>query len=480
MNTHPMYPALRRRDFLKVAAAGTLLLGTGAFRWPRNSLEMAEAAGAWLRSSSRKTPFGLTWPVAPGISEEDVLHIYSGTPGVILFLLELHHATGEERYLLDAEAGARHLLSSAMAGPGTARLPDWGLYTGLAGVAYTLSEVHAAGGDDGIGRGAATLVGRVMDDARPLDGGVAWFSGEPREASYDIIGGSAGIGLTLLHFHERWAGGTSVGDGSPPPDPPDSPARALELARQAGRLLVERGRPDGGGLKWPMSEAYPRLMPNFSHGTAGVAYFLARLYEVTGEEAFLAPAEAGARYLDAVSTRDPGGGCLLFHHEPEGEDLFYLGWCHGPVGTARLFQQLARVTGEPSWLDWVRDGARGIRGQGIPEHRPEGFWNNVSQCCGDAGVGDFFLGLHASGGTPDDLRFAGRLGEYLRAEATEDGGEARWIQAENRTQPENVVAQTGWMQGAAGVGAFFLHLDGAEKGRKARVVLPDSPLRGLL
>lgn len=34
------------------------------------------------------------------------------------------------------------------------------------------------------------------------------------------------------------------------------------------------------GLSWPMSPDYPRLMPNFSHGTAGTAYFLSRLYEV--------------------------------------------------------------------------------------------------------------------------------------------------------------------------------------------------------
>jgi len=471
MNSIPKFPSLHRRDFLKVATAGTVLLGTGGFRWPRNSLEMAEATGAWLRASGRETPHGLTWPVAPGASDQEVFHIYSGTPGVLLFLLELHHATGDEVYLREAEAGARSLLAGTVAGPGTSQLSDWGLYTGLAGVAYTLSEVHRAGGDvrGGGGEGASeagganALLRRVMEEARPLGDGVAWYAEDPDSASYDIISGSAGIGLTLLYFHEL--GGVPG---------------ALELAVEAGRALATRGRGAEGGLKWPMSEIYPRLMPNFSHGTAGVAYFLARLFEVTGDEEFLALAESGARYLEAVSARDAEGGCLLFHHEPEGEELFYLGWCHGPVGTARLFQQLAKVTGEDTWLSWVREGARGIRNQGIPETRAEGFWNNVSQCCGDAGVGDFFLSLHASGGATEDLQFARRLGEYLRGEATAEGAEARWIQAENRSQPENVVAQTGWMQGAAGVGAFFLHLDGVEKGRKARVIFPDSPWRGLI
>ena len=454
---------MKRRDFLRVTVAGSFLMGTGGFRWPATSLEMAKAAGAWIRASGRETPHGITWPVAPSQSPEDVFHLYSGTPGVILFLLELHHATGEEVYLREAEAGARHLAAVAAQGIGTDEFPDWGLYTGLAGVVFTLAEVHRAGGDDQIGAATDTLSQRLMADARLLGEGVAWYEGEEESAVYDVISGSAGIGLTLLYLYETR--GQSV---------------ALDLAVEAGRLLASRGRPEHNGLKWPMSEAYPRLMPNFSHGTAGVAYFLARLYGLTKDPEFLAPAIYGAWYLENISICDAQGGCLIFHHEPEGEGLYYLGWCHGPVGTARLFRQLELVTGEAEWRKWPGQGARGFRHQGIPETRPEGYWNNVSQCCGDAGAGDFFLSLHASGLDPDGLSFARHLGDYLIQEAAQEGEKARWIQAENRTQPENVVAQTGWMQGAAGVGAFFLHLNGAEKGRPARVVFPDSPWVGLI
>ncbi len=451
-----------RRAFVKVAAAGSALLGAGGLRWPPTPLELAEAAGAWIRAQRRATPHGITWPAAPSQSPADALHLYSGAPGVILFLLELHHATGEEAYLREAEAGARHLSVVAAESVGSGGLPGWGLYTGLAGVVYTLAEVQRVGGDDQVGAATDVLARRLMDDARTLGEGVAWYEGADESAAYDIISGSAGIGLTLLYLHE-----TRGHDG------------ALELASEAGRLLASKGRPDHDGLKWPMSEAYPRLMPNFSHGTAGVAYFLARLHGVTGEEEFLAPAVYGASYLENVSLCDARDGCLIFHDEPEGTHLFYLGWCHGPAGTARLFWQLTEVTGESRWKNWVGQGARGIRHTGIPSIRPEGFWNNVSQCCGDAGVGDFYLALHAAGVEPDGLSFARSLGEYLLDQATQEEGAARWIQAENRSQPESVVAQTGWMQGAAGVGAFFLHLDGAEKGRKARVVFPDSPWGGI-
>jgi lantibiotic modifying enzyme len=408
--------------------------------------------------------------------DRPALNLYSGTPGVILFLLELHHATGNHEYLQEAEAGAAHLMAvclgqtpgppaggeSAEADPTRAMtLNDPGLYTGLAGAAYTLTETYAAGGRREFREGALALTDRLVAQGRAVEGGLLWFQEGVEGASYDIISGSAGIALTLLHAHRKL----------------EHP-HALDAAARAGAVLRTRGRPEGGGLKWPMSEAYPRLMPNFSHGTAGVVYVLARLADVTGREEYLDVSIQGARYLEGASTCGEGG-CLLFHHEPGGEDLFYLSWCHGPVGTARAFYQLSRTTGEEAWLSWVQRGAVGIHNLGIPENRTPGYWNNVSQCCGDAGVGDFYLALHALDGESGHDRMAWRVGEYLvaRSEETDEG--ARWVQAEHRTRPDYVMPQTGWMQGAAGVGAFFLHLDGLERDRTDRVVFPDSPWPGL-
>jgi hypothetical protein len=49
------------------------------------------------------------------------------------------------------------------------------------------------------------------------------------------------------------------------------------------------------------------------------------------------------------------------------------------------------------------------------------------------------------------------------------------VQAENRAQPENLVAQTGFMQGAAGVGMFFLNLDAYTRKSPWPSQWPDSP-----
>ena len=58
------------------------------------------------------------------------------------------------------------------------------------------------------------------------------------------------------------------------------------------------------------------------------------------------------------------------------------------------------------------------------------------------------------------------------AAAERDGAAARWPQAENRVRPEQVAAQTGYMQGAAGIGRMFLELRAARDGR-ALSGLPD-------
>jgi lantibiotic modifying enzyme len=219
------------------------------------------------------------------------------------------------------------------------------------------------------------------------------------------------------------------------------------------------------------------MMPNFSHGTAGIAYFLATLYMETKEQIFLDAALLGAEYLKSIAVTE-GGGCLVFHNEPDGEDLYYLGWCHGPVGTARLFYRLHQATGENNWMEWVGRSARAILDSGIPEQQTPGFWNNVSQCCGSAGVAQFFLDLHILTGDPEYLEFCRRVSADMLARATPEGEGLKWVQAEHRVKPDLLEAQTGFMQGAAGVGMFLLHLDAFEQGREWFITLPDTPFEG--
>ncbi len=248
----------------------------------------------------------------------------------------------------------------------------------------------------------------------------------------------------------------------------------LDLAARAGTRLAELGRPENGGLKWAMDPSFPRLMPNFSHGTAGIAYFLAALYRETRRPEFLEAALAGAKYLLSVAKTD-GDSCLIFHDEPDNKELYYLGWCHGPVGTARLFFLLAEVSGDRTWLDWVRRSANGLLASGIPEQETPGFWNNAGICCGLAGVGEFFLDLSKALGDRAYLEFSKRVAARLLARSTVERGRMFWLQAEHRTRPDYLFAQTGYMQGAAGIGTFLFRLADADRPGVDRIVFPDTP-----
>jgi len=198
------------------------------------------------------------------------------------------------------------------------------------------------------------------------------------------------------------------------------------------------------------------MYPNFSHGTAGNAYFLTRLYQACGERRFLESAKSGARYLLAVADTE-GGGCKVFHNEPLGLDVYYLGWCHGPVGTGRLFHTLEQATSDAAFGEWFERGARSVLRSNIPENLTDGFWNNVSVCCGSAGVIEYCVRVHESTGDDTWMRLADRLADDLLRRATPDRGGLYWIHAENRADPEDVRAQTGYMQGAAGTGLSLLH-----------------------
>jgi hypothetical protein len=93
---------------------------------------------------------------------------------------------------------------------------------------------------------------------------------------------------------------------------------------------------------------------------------------------------------------------------------------------------------------------------GLPARRYPGFWDNVGQCCGSAGVADFLLGLYALTADSALLRFALTILDDILDRAVTDKRGTRWHNVEHTASPPELPAQTGWMQGAAGVGAALL------------------------
>jgi lantibiotic modifying enzyme len=437
----------RNLSIKAIATSGAVLISLSASGGNSRYLADALQAARWLSAASVQTRQGIAWPADPRDPESINNTLYSGTPGPVLFFLEAYAAAKNPAFLAAAKSGADDLL---------ARLPEekeTGLYEGLGGIAFTLEEVYKATADERYRTGFLSCLKAIGAKASKAGKGIEW------SPVTDIISGTAGTGLVLLYAYRELRD------------------RAwLDLAAQAGDRLIELGKPKNGGLDWAMDPSFPRLMPNFSHGTAGVAYFLAVLYRESGEKRFLDAALAGASYLRSIAKTD-GDICLIYHDEPDGKDLYYLGWCHGPVGTSNLFYMLFKATGDETWMEWVNKSARGIKTSGIPEKETPGFWNNDGLCCGLAGVADFFLSLYQVTGNADDVAFGRRVMSKLREKATVDAEGMRWIQAEHRVRPELLIAQAGLMQGAAGIGLAFLRWDAFEKGRKPAIWMPDNAFK---
>lgn len=455
-------PGWTRRAVLQSGAMATgLALFTKRLRAttpsspPSDYLDAAKQAARWISASAQHTSSGMTWPADPSDPKSTQISMYSGSAGVIAFYLELFDATKDERYLATAMAGADHLVSlvhsadarTSFGGAGA------GLYTGLAGIAFILERVHAASGRATYQASAHDAFELVKSLATENGRGVSWST------SNDIVSGSAGIGLTLL-----W-GATTFRDTS-----------ALALAQAAGRRLMEVALPRPSGLSWEIETGFPRRYPNFSHGAAGVSYFLARLAAVsTPSTDFLNAATAGARYLQSIATETQNGGRIVFHSEPGNESLYYLSWCHGPAGTARLFHQLYALTQANEWRDYEYRLNTALVDSGVPEKRSPGFWNNVSRCCGNCGIADHYLRRHLATHDSADLVMAERLVDDMLARATTDAAGKRWVQAEHRVRPELLVAQTGLMQGAAGMGLTLVQLARARERVAPFIKLPDVP-----
>jgi hypothetical protein len=439
--------------------------------------DIALGAHAWLERQRTSSKTGSNWRTHGTLGPEQQLNIYYGAAGVALFYMNLHARTGRPEFLAIAGAAADAIAANLPKALHTARRHDGtyaklrlddqaGMYNGVAGIGVVLAEIAKRTGEKRHAAGARTCIALLAKSAEHTKTGVRWSE------VHDIVTGGGGIGLSLLYLGKT-----------------DEQARDLAIA--AGRHLLTRAIEDGGGLRWEWEENEVLRHPNFAHGAAGAGYFLLDLHEATGDRAFLDAALAGARYLATVT--EPNG--LICHSLNKTRDIYYLGWCHGPVGTGRFYYRLWKATGEARWLEPMFKGAQAIMGLGVPERRTEGLWNNVGPCCGSAGLGEYFADLYIVArqtGRVDAASyrdFALRMAADLTKRATRDGDGLKWTHAEHRVLPDLLTTQSGYMQGAAGVGTMLAYLDAVladgatddalKAAARTRIGLPDNPfLRG--
>jgi lantibiotic modifying enzyme len=410
---------------------------------PPDFLTAACAAARWIVSRQS----GSHWPSWPNESIEDQVDFYYGNAGTILFFRELAELTADPGYQEIAIHGAQYIAAQM------GKVTDCGFFHGLAGMAFALNELMRTTEDRSAFFGPLNrAIKQLQIHIEPGQ------STLPPDEPNDLASGLAGIGLVLLHL-ARESGISGL----------------LESAKIAGDRLVALAQNAPNGIYWTLSAASKSEYPNFSHGTAGIGYFLAALFEATRDVRFLDHALAAGSYLRSIMSKAPSSNCLVPHDQTTDRNLFYLGWCHGPPGTGRFFFRLSQLTDDPAWIDLITQQAETLQDSGIPEQQTLGYWNNVGRCCGAAGVGEFFLGLYTATKEKAYLTFAQRIAAHLvsRAEKVEDG--MKWTQSETRLQPDHLLAQTGLMQGAAGIGLFLVHLAQISQHQKRLIRFPDEP-----
>ncbi|HYC91111.1 MAG TPA: type 2 lanthipeptide synthetase LanM family protein [Thermoanaerobaculia bacterium] len=281
------------------------------------------------------------WQVVPATPD-----LYRGLPGIAFFLGYLGAATGETRYTDVARkalfAQKRQIAADPKAVNGVGAFNGWG------GVIYALAHL-----------------GRLWNDAALLDEAESYARLLPeliaQDELLDVVAGSAGAICSLA----------ALGRGVSDP---------LMLA--CGERLLAKAEAQQRGHGWRMPIAGDRALAGLSHGAAGIALALLRLYGRTGDQRFRDAAIGGMEFERSLFSEAEQNWPDLREGADEGVDSsdghhYMLAWCHGAPGIG-----LARLAGLP----WVDDAeVRREIDVAVRSTLAGGFGENHSLCHGDLG-----------------------------------------------------------------------------------------------
>jgi lantibiotic modifying enzyme len=371
----------------------------------------------WL--GDHMEPINNQWSVALKPAGTDV---YSGTPGIAMFLARLHAATGERLFAVTADAAVEHFLSQLESIPAGARPALW---SGWAGIAWALLDIGAA-----MDRSAWTERGlAIADNIADLD---------PVPGMLDVMTGSAGVIPFLLRLH-RQHGRQS----------------ALDAALRHGELLLTSARRSDRGCSWQtmphVDGQENRDLNGLSHGAAGIALALFELAQATGDARF---ADAGAQGIDyeqqwfSPHHNNWPDFREMMPNTPQEQWGYSATWCHGAPGIALARARVWQLTGKPEYRAQAEAALRTTMMSVETAAPASGSW---CLCHGTAGNADVLLAGSEMLGDPSWSAAARQAA--IRGIETYEQGDLPW--------PPGVtggIDNPSLMLGNAGTGWFFLRL----------------------
>ncbi|HEX3551803.1 MAG TPA: type 2 lanthipeptide synthetase LanM family protein [Thermoanaerobaculia bacterium] len=273
--------------------------------------------------------------------------LYKGLCGLALFLAHLGRLAEEGRYERLARLALHTVRQRLAADPGA--LVRLGAFSGWGGLIYTLTHLGLLWEEPGL-----------LDEAEGLASQIV--PGIESDAVFDLLAGSAGAVAALLILHDH------------------RPSRGLlEIAVRCGERLLAGAAVDERGHGWPPPADLDRLpLTGFSHGTAGIAWALARLAQATDEERFRDAARGALRYERSwFSPEHDNWPDLRASRETAEGRAFLHAWCHGAPGIGLGRIGTLPYLDDPEMLSEIRAAVRSTLA--------EGFGFNQSLCHGDLG-----------------------------------------------------------------------------------------------
>jgi len=402
---------------------------------PGQILEAALSIGARLEALALRSNGDATWIGVHSRQGRDFRltplghDLYSGLPGVAVFLAYLAEVTGEDRWRNLARAGWHTIWNQR----DTARalVTSVGGFEGWGGTIWTLAHLARLWDDPAL-----------LEEARSI---VELLPGLiEKDAALDVLAGTAGCIPSLLALHRV--------------DPSD---RLLDAARLCGEHLLATVSPMERGASW-LSPDLRRIasgpLTGFGHGAAGFAWALLELAGATGDDRFRRAA------LDAIEYERG-------HFQPElgtweelrtipqanvglqsGDDIYLIAWCHGAPGVGLGRLRARRHVDDPEMEKEIEVA--------LESTLTKGFDRSHCLCHGDLGNAEIFL---EAGGRW--RREANRAAARILQGAAEGG----W-----RSGIPRGVEVPGLMTGLAGMGYGLLRLAMPE--RVPSVLLLDPPV----
>lgn len=411
-------------------------LDANALFTPEAMVEQAVAIAQELEHRAIRSPDGsVTWIGLSYLLDAQRFQLqplgyslYDGVCGIALFLAALPKVTGDLRFRNLALAALQPLhqyVQNSEYKQKLAKTIGIGGSTGLGSIVYALVQISQflnIETEPGYGDGIAT----PLEDAKQV-ASLITTDLIAADQKFDIMAGAAGAILGLLALHKAKAGITQ-----------NYPSLLDQAIACGYHLLNHRVLSNSGYRAWATING--KLLTGFSHGAAGIAYALLRLYETTQEPVFLNAAEEAIAYERSVFSPQAGNWPDFRSEEP----MFTITWCHGApgIGLSRLGSLVALDSSEiRQEIEIALNITQQVGLQGI-DHL----------CCGNLGRLELLLVAAEKLSRPELLEVAQKQASLVVAQAQRQGA---FHLIPNLTSR---FFNPGLFQGTAGIGYELLRL----------------------